>query len=53
MQTGQTGKGSSLAKLDGTSIVEILFLVQQFVVPVQQNLIDQGLRVPTLTPVVE
>jgi hypothetical protein len=33
--------------------VELLFPVQQFVVPVQQTLADCGLRVPTLTPVVE
>ncbi len=33
--------------------VELLFPVQQFVVLVQQNLTDRGLRVPTSTPVVE
>ncbi len=36
-----------------TPIVELLFPVQQFVVLVQQNLTDRGLRVPTFTPVVE
>ncbi len=39
-------------RLDSPS-VELLFSVQQFVVPVQQTLADQGLRVPTLTTVVE
>jgi hypothetical protein len=33
------------------SSVELLFLVQRFVVPVQPNLTDRGLHVPTLTPV--
>jgi hypothetical protein len=35
------------------SSVELLFPVQQFVVPVQQTLADRGLRVPMLTPVDE
>ena len=33
--------------------VKLLFPVQRFVVPVQQNLTDWGLRVPTLTLVVK
>ena len=33
--------------------VELLFLVHWFVAPEQQNLIDLGLRVPTLTPIDE
>ena len=33
------------------SSVELIFPLQQFVVPVQQNLTDWGLRVPMLTPV--
>jgi hypothetical protein len=33
--------------------IELIFPVQQFVVPVRQNLTDWGLHVPTLTPVVE
>ncbi len=36
-----------------TTSVELLFQVQWFVVTVQQNLTDRGVRVPTLTPVDE
>jgi hypothetical protein len=35
------------------SSVELLILVQQFVIPVQQNLTDWGPHVPMSTPVVE
>ena len=41
------------ASVDAVASVELLLRVQRFVVPVQRNLTDRGLRVPTLTPVHE
>ena len=41
------------ASVDAVASVELLLRVQRFVVPVQRNLTDRGLPVPTLTPVHE